>query len=127
MAMSQEHKDALARGRKEARAIASYLDSLGPRKRGRPVTEASIQKRLEATRQSIRSEHNSLRRVELVQRRLDLERQLSALGDKDDRDALEKQFIRYARSYSERKSISRAAWREAGVPASVLQAAGIKR
>ncbi|MEE8330168.1 MAG: hypothetical protein V3R84_00165 [Acidimicrobiia bacterium] len=125
--MSQEHKDALAQGRKEARAIAAYLDSLGARKRGRPVTEASVQKRLEATRRAIRSESNSLRRVELVQKRLDLEKQLSALRTKADQSALERQFIRHARPYSERKGISRGAWREAGVSASVLQEAGIKR
>lgn len=127
MAMSQEHKDALAKGRKEARAIAAYLDSLGSRKRGRPVTEVSVQKRLEVTKRAIQSESNSLRRVELVQKRLDLERQLAALRTKADESALEREFIRYAGRYSERKSISRGAWREAGVPASVLQAAGIKR
>ena len=127
MAMSQEHKAALAKGRKEARAISAYLDALSSRKRGRPVTEASVKARLDKARASIRSEKNALRRVELVQKRIDLEKQLAGLVAQADRDELERDFARYARSYGERKGISYAAWREAGVPAAVLVKAGIKR
>ena len=41
--------------------------------------------------------------------------------------ALEKAFIGAAASYSARKKISYAAWRENGVSAAVLKAAGISR
>ncbi len=125
--MSQQHKDALAKGRKEARAITAYLETLGPRKRGRPVTEASVRKRLERVRQQVRAERNPLRRVELAQQRLDLEAALEELRAGQDTSALEKGFIRFAASYSERKGITYAAWREAGVPPAVLAKAGIKR
>jgi len=127
MAMSQEHKKALAQGRKEARSITAYLESLRPRRRGRPITEASVRRRLEGVRERIKLESNPLRRVELVQKRIDLERQLADLGSRSDSSSLEADFLRYARAYGERKKISYAAWREAGVPAAVLAKAGIKR
>ena len=41
--------------------------------------------------------------------------------------SLEAGFVAYGAAYSERKDISYAAWREAGVPASVLKDAGVKR
>lgn len=127
MAMSQQHKDALAKGRQEARAISGYLDSLRSRKRGRPVTEASVKKRLDAVKNRIRKEGNSLRRVELVQKRIDLEKQLKSFQAKVDNTGLERDFVRYAAAYSDRKGISYAAWREAGVTPAVLAKAGIKR
>ena len=127
MAMSQEHKDALARGRKEARAINAYLESLAPRRRGRPITTASISKRLETLNAQIRREKNALRRVEMTQKRMDLETQLAQMKAAADRSGLEKGFIANAAAYSERKGISYGAWREAGVPAAVLGKAGIKR
>jgi hypothetical protein len=127
MAMSQAHKEALARGRKEARAIKAYLDELGSRRRGRPVTESGLKRRLEAAKAQIPREGNALRRVELTQKRLDLEKQLRELGARGDRGALERGFVRYAASYSSRKGITYPAWREAGVPAAVLAKAGIKR
>ena len=44
-----------------------------------------------------------------------------------DQAALEKAFVGAAASYSARKKISYAAWRENGVSAAVLKAAGISR
>ena len=41
--------------------------------------------------------------------------------------ALEEQFVIAAKGYSERKGISWTAWREVGVPASVLERAGVSR
>jgi hypothetical protein len=41
--------------------------------------------------------------------------------------ALEKEFVRAAKGYSERKGITYGAWREFGVPAEVLRKAGISR
>jgi hypothetical protein len=68
-----------------------------------------------------------LRRLELVQRRIDLEGELERLGSTVDMDALEAEFVAVAKPYAERKGISYEAWREAGVPASALKAAGIGR
>ena len=68
-----------------------------------------------------------LKRLQLVQERMDLEQQLESVDAKVDLSKLEKGFIKAAAPYSERKGISYAAWRELGVPASTLKAAGISR
>ena len=44
-----------------------------------------------------------------------------------DESALEEDFVVAAADYSERKGISYAAWREAGIDAAVLRRAGIRR
>ena len=49
------------------------------------------------------------------------------MTDAPDLEGLEAGFVEYAKAYSERKGITYAAWREAGVPASILKDAGIKR
>ena len=127
MAMTQEHKDALARGRREARAIKSYLEALGSRRPGRPVTPDSLRQRIERLDMKIGAEKDPLRRVDLVQQKLDAAEALRRVAASADLDALEAGFVEYAQSYSDRKGITYAAWREAGVPASVLRKAGIGR
>ncbi len=127
MAMSAEHKVALAAGRREARAIKLYLDSLGARKRGRPVTAATLTKRIKELEKRIASEANSLKAVDLRQARLEAEQALAGAAESVDRSQLEADFVRHAREYSKRKGISYAAWREAGVPAPMLKKAGIGR
>jgi len=127
MTMTQEHKDALARGRREARAIKSYLEALGSRRPGRPVTPDSLRQRIERLETKIDAEADPLRRVDLVQQRLDAAESLKRVSASADLAALEGGFIEHARGYSERKGITHAAWREAGVPASVLRKAGVAR
>ena len=127
MAMTEEHKAALARGRKEARAIKRYLAALGARKPGRPPSPETLKKRLQTTRDRIEHETDPLRRVELIQRRIEIEDSLDRARNAANVTALEQEFIEYARTYSERKNISYEAWREAGVPAAVLRDAGIVR
>lgn len=126
MAMSDEHKQALKRGRAEARAIKGYLKTLEARRPGRPVTRESLQKRLERVSEQIEAESDPLKTLELTQKRLDIEEALNGIESSTDRVELEKGFVEHARSYSERKGISYTAWRELGVPASVLRSAGIK-
>jgi hypothetical protein len=58
---------------------------------------------------------------------MDLEQELEAMGTKVDMGALEDDFVKVARSYSDRRGISYAAWREIGVDASVLKKAGLTR
>jgi hypothetical protein len=127
MAMSDEHKAALAAGRRQSRAIKEYLAALQARKPGRPVTKDSLEKRLAALEDKIQTEEDPLKRVDLVQQRLDVEKAIKELGDAADLSALEKGFVEHAKDYSSRKSISYSAWREAGVPADVLRKAGIAR
>ncbi len=127
MAMSQDHKDALARGRREARAIKAYLEALGSRRPGRPVTPESLQARVERLADKLATEQDPLKRVDLVQQRLDALDALKRVEASADLEALEQGFIHHAKGYSERKGISYAAWREAGVPAGVLKKASIAR
>ena len=68
-----------------------------------------------------------IRRVQLIQERIDLERTLNAPTETVDISELEDAFVDVAVSYSGRKGITYAAWREVGVPAAVLRRAGISR
>ena len=126
--MTAAHKRALAEGRELGRAVRNYLDALQKNrpKRGRRRTAASIRKRLDAISTTL-SDASPLQRLQLVQERMDLRTELQQLGAKVDLSALERQFTKAARAYSERKGISYAAWRELGVSADVLKKAGITR
>jgi hypothetical protein len=124
--MSAEHKAALAQGRKESRAIKSYLEALAARKPGRPVNKATLNKRLDRVNAKLAESSDPLGRVELIQSRLDIAKALADSDIAEDMGALEAGFIEHAASYSERKGVSYTAWREFGVPASVLRAAGVK-
>jgi hypothetical protein len=127
MSMSDEHKAAIARGREENRAIKDYLSATTQRKPGRPVTAASVKAKLEGIEAKLASESDAMKRLGLIQARRDAQAQLGTLGESVDLSALEAGFVRHAKAYSERKGISYGAWREAGVPAPVLKAAGIAR
>lgn len=127
MAMSDEHKAALAEGRRQSRALKRYLEALGARRPGRPVTPETLTARLERVEVRIAAESDPLKRLDLIQQRIDIETQLAQLTDAADLEALEAGFIEYAKAYSARKGISYTAWREAGVPAAVLKHAGIGR
>lgn len=126
MAMSKEHKEALAEGRRQARAIKAYLSALKSRRPGRPVTKESLEARLARIKAQIESASDPLESVTLTQAKLDLESQLARMGDSENLETLEEGFIQYAKGYSERKGISYTAWRQVGVPAAVLRKAGIK-
>lgn len=127
MAMSEEHKAALAEGRRQARVVRAYLEALAARKPGRPVTPETLQARLVRTERRLDEEGDVLRRLELTQRRIDLAAQLEAASSAADLSALESEFIEVAKYYGERKGVGYAAWRSAGVPASALKAAGIRQ
>ncbi len=125
--MSQDHKDALAKGRKEARALKAYLQAIQGARRGRPVTKESLQERLTRNDAKLDASEDALEMVELIQRRLDIESELARLESMGDLEELEAGFVEHASSYSGRKGISYTAWREAGVPAATLRSAGIKQ
>ena len=126
--MSDEHKQALARGRAQGKAVRDYLSALEQKRaRGRTPDRDTLQKRIEDVQQKIDEEENPAKRVELIQRRLDHEEQLIALDDEPDMEALQDGFVDAVREYSERKGITYHAWREAGVPADVLKQGGVKR
>jgi len=126
--MSDEHKAALAQGRAEGKAVREYLAALEQHKprRGRKRTPESVRKQLAAVEAEL-AEATGIRRVELIQRRLDLQGELDRLGEADELPKLERAFVKAAKGYSARRGITYAAWREAGVPADVLRRAGIGR
>ncbi|HET9609290.1 MAG TPA: hypothetical protein VFP06_06760 [Acidimicrobiales bacterium] len=126
--MSNEHKAALAEGRDQGRAVRRYLEALDANKprRGRKRSPESLKKRLDAIETEIASA-DPLKRVHLVQERSDLQQALETSASNVDIDELESDFVKAAAPYSERKGITYATWREVGVPAAVLEKAGIKR
>jgi hypothetical protein len=126
--MSQAHKEALAIGREEGRAVRRYLEALEAHrpKRGRKRSQETIQKQLMQIDEKLEVA-DALTRVLLVQERMDLQTEAAVKGAQVDLTALEEDFIKAAGNYSERKGISYAAWREAGVDAGVLKAAGLRR
>lgn len=127
MAMSAEHKAALAKGRQESRAIKAYLEALGSRRPGRPVTPASLKQRLGRIEGQLGATTDPLKRVALIQQRIDTNQQLETVETVNDLSELESGFVNHAKGYSERKGITYAAWREAGVPAAVLKRTGLTR
>ena len=83
-------------------------------------------KRLDAIEAKLLSA-DPLTRVQLIQERMDLENELASKQDAVDLTSLEDEFVSAAKSYGQRKGISYAAWREAGVDAAVLRRAGVSR
>jgi uncharacterized protein YicC (UPF0701 family) len=126
--MSDEHKAALAEGRDQGRAVRRYLEALEANRprRGRRRSPESVKKRLDTIETEIATA-DPLRRVHLVQERSDLQAALEASESNVDLNQLEKEFVGAAGPYSERKGISYSTWREVGVPAGVLERAGISR
>ncbi len=127
-AMSDTHKQALARGREEGRVVRRYLEAVDHQRprRGRRRAPDSIRRRLVQVRQEV-AEADPLARLHLLQEQTDLEAELDRLVGPNDLDRLEKAFVKVARAYGERKGIGYNAWRAAGVPAHVLSRAGITR
>lgn len=119
--MSDAHKAALAAGRDEGRIVRQYLETLGSKKRGpgRRRTPDGIKRRLEAIQIELASAR-SLDELLLRQERRDLEAELVSLNS-DDLTALEEEFVKVAKSYSDRKGIRYETWRDVGVPAEVLK------
>jgi len=127
--MTAEHKAAMKAGRDKGRAVKTYLDALEQHRprRGRQRTPDTIRRRLAGIEQSL-PDASSLRRLQLIQERRNLQTELeSKAAPTADLSALEAGFTRSAKEYGESKGISYATWRDAGVPADVLKRAGITR
>ena len=126
--MTEAHKKALAQGREQGRVVREYLAALETeRKPGRKLSREELQQKIKDAQARIDGESDPLKRVELVQKRIDLEERLNAADSEPDLEALKKGFVKAAKDYGERKGITYSAWREAGVPAAVLKEAGIAR
>lgn len=126
--MSNEHKAALAKGREEGLAVRRYLEGVesAKPKRGRRRTAASIDRKLTSIEGELAAAE-PLQRLHLLQEMKDLQDERLNIDNVQDLGALEKQFIKVAKAYGDRKGISYGTWRKAGVSAAVLQKAGIPR
>lgn len=126
--MSPEHKQALAIGREQGRAVRRYLEALEAHrpKRGRKRTPDSIKRRLDDIESRLESA-DPLSRLQLVQERMNLQEELASKSEAVDLTQLEADFVAAAKAYGQRKGITYGAWREAGVDASVLKRADIRR
>lgn len=105
-----------------------YLEALEAHrpKRGRKRTPDSIKRRLGDIESRLESA-DPLSRLQLVQERMNLQEELASKSEAVDLTQLEADFVAAAKEYGERKRITYAAWREAGVDASVLKRADIRR
>jgi hypothetical protein len=126
--VTDEHKAAMEEGRKQSRAIAAYLEAIENHrpKRGRKRTPESIDRRLTAIDDALESAP-AVKRLSLIQERLDLLHERESLETRVDLSGLEEEFVDTAKSYGQRKGISYSAWRQLGVSAAVLKRAGISR
>ncbi len=124
--MTQAHKDKLAEGRRQGRMIGAYLAALEANKprRGRKVDASP--KRIAQLDREIEGAFG-LRKLELVQQKLELEQVAGNSSGGHDIEALRNDFVTVAKEYSTRKGISYAAWRLIGVPADALREADIER
>lgn len=127
--MSDRHKAALAEGREQGNHVRRYLEDLESRRprRGRKRDMARAQARLDEVIEVL-PQSRGLRRVALAQERLNLESELADAersASADTSAALADAFKGVVAEYSERKSLTFEAWREAGVPADVLRAGGM--
>jgi len=114
----------------EVTAIREYLKALeqnAPR-RGRKRTPDGIRRQLASVATEMEGA-TVTRQLDLVQQRINLEDELEALEQAGsiDLSALEANFVDHAAAYGGRRGISYAAWREVGVSAATLKAAGIRR
>lgn len=125
--MSQDHKQALLQGRKEAKAIKAYLATLQQKRPGRPATRESLEAKLADLTKRVEKSEDPLATVKLIQARIDTKHALEQLSRAEDFDRLTADFVANVASYSERKGISYTAWREFGVPAVTLREGGIKQ
>ena len=127
--MSDEHKAALSVGRKNAGIVRRYLEAKETQKprKGRKRTPESINKQLASIEEQL-GEASALKRVELIQRRFDLQDALADLeaAESVDISALEAEFVEVVAAYSETKGIGYRTWREVGVDAEVLRRGGVK-
>lgn len=127
-AMSKAHKEAMAQGRRESRAVKLYLEALERgRRRGPKITPEKLEDRIAKAADGIEDEPDPIKRLQLIQDRMDDEARLADMVDEPDLDDLEQDFLGVAADYGSRKGISYKAWRELGVSAATLRAAGIPR
>jgi hypothetical protein len=127
--MSNAHKAALAEGRQMSSVVDRYLSALHvPKQRGRKVSLATLQNRLQAAEEKLKHA-SGVARLTAAQDVRDLKNRIADVANRGATDlkSLEAGFIRVAKKFGEKRGIGYGAWRDAGVPAAVLKKAGVRR
>lgn len=125
--MTDEHKAALSEGRAQGAAVRRYLEALATRQKpGRRRSPEAMRLRVDEIDATL-GDMAPLDRLSAIQERMDLEHALSQPSQSDDITEVRDAFIEHAAGFAARKRISYAAFREVGVPAADLKAAGIPR
>ena len=117
-----------ANGHDRARVVRRYLSALDAQRSGRTTakTAESLHFRMHQIDTQLMSA-DPVQRLHLTQERIDLHAEyLRLTTGSSDVPELEKAFVRVARGYGDRHGITYSAWRQIGVEADVLAAAGIK-
>ncbi|MCY3538842.1 MAG: hypothetical protein OXH10_03145 [bacterium] len=127
MPISEQHRAALAKGRRDSTKVRRYLKAVSNGVAKSNGQAQLLENKLERLGETIKTETDPLAKVQLVQKRINLEGKLNGSKMPLDFKAVEADFIQVAVSYSRRHQISYSAWREVGVPAKILQEAGIRR
>lgn len=124
--LSDSQKAAMAEGRREARIVETYLNSL-ERKQAERGRRSAVEIRAELGRiEAELAEGSPIERLALFQEREDLQREALQTSPEDSGE-LEAQFVAIAQSYGERKGISYSTWREVGVSKETLKSARVAR
>lgn len=117
---TEEWKQASRAGHAQAKAINEYLAMLDV-----PQTRLPSEKLLHKLQGEMQSE-KGVKKILAIQRFNDARmRLLLATSGGPGREEIELAFIEHVKPYSEKKGITYGTWREAGVPARVLKAAGL--
>lgn len=127
--VTDEHKAAMAKGRRAASAVGAYLEALDDNKprRRRELSADQLDAHLAEAREAVKTE-TGVRKLAAAQHVVDLERRIvESTAPQVDLSALEDAFVEWAPIYAASKGISYAAFRAAGVPAAALKRAGISR
>ena len=107
--------------------VDRYLASVNtPKRRGRKVSQATLEQRLATARQELRT-GTGVAKVLAAQEIRALAAKIEQLNSTAGADSktLESDFVKIAKRFSEQRGVSYGAWRDAGVPADVLKRAGI--
>jgi hypothetical protein len=114
--MTDEAKEAMVFGAKAHRAVDAYLQYVDQHKlRGRSVNRETLEAKAKA-------ETNLARKVIIIAQ---IHEAIRREDMRQEEEALEADFIKYAPRFSEQHGIQYAVWREMGVQTQVLAKAGI--
>lgn len=110
----------------QAKTLQAYIDALtdAPTTKWTPET---LKKQLEGVEENLAAANSALQKLTLIQRKLDIEKQLGILCGVQSFEQIEQAFVDIGLDLATRKGITYEAFRLIGIPAGVLERAGIKR